>query len=117
MDTSLCIFAFKPKNNIRLFEFHTLYSIKNNDAQARIHFQDVVNNYPNSNKRPDALLKLGIIFQKENNFEKAKELLNITNMAMSEIAYKIGFKDPLYFTRFFKNKIGVSPTAFRKKSI
>lgn len=53
-----------------------LYSIKNNDAQARIHFQDVVNNYPNSNKRPDALLKLGIIFQKENNFEKAKELLN-----------------------------------------
>jgi tol-pal system protein YbgF len=53
-----------------------LFSIKNNDAQARIHFQDVVNNYPNSNKRPDALLKLGIIFQKENNFEKAKELLN-----------------------------------------
>ncbi|ALO42416.1 tol-pal system protein YbgF [Pseudoalteromonas phenolica] len=53
-----------------------LFSIKNNDAQARIHFQDVVSNYPNSNKRPDALLKLGIIFQKENNFEKAKELLN-----------------------------------------
>lgn len=53
-----------------------LFSIKNNDAQAKIHFQDVVDKFPDSNKRPDALLKLGIIFQKENNFEKAKELLN-----------------------------------------
>ncbi len=45
--------------------------------------------------------------------DKAKELLSITDISISEIAYEIGFNDPLYFTRFFKNNTGVSPTRFR----
>ncbi len=45
--------------------------------------------------------------------EKAKELLNITDMPVSGIAYEIGFNDPLYFTRMFKKKVGTSPTRYR----
>ncbi len=48
--------------------------------------------------------------------DKAKELLNITDLPISEIAYEIGFQDSLYFTRLFKNKIGVPPTAYRKEN-
>ncbi|WP_299763830.1 AraC family transcriptional regulator [uncultured Dokdonia sp.] len=47
--------------------------------------------------------------------DKAKELLSITDMPINEIAYDIGYNDPLYFTRTFKKKIGISPTAYRVK--
>ncbi|MEP1093805.1 MAG: AraC family transcriptional regulator [Cyclobacteriaceae bacterium] len=45
--------------------------------------------------------------------EKAKELLRITQMQISEIAYEVGFNDSLYFTRLFKKKTGTTPTAYR----
>lgn len=48
--------------------------------------------------------------------EKAKELLTITDLPISEIAYEIGFQDSLYFTRLFKNKIGIPPTTYRKEN-
>lgn len=49
----------------------------------------------------------------EKRLEKAKELLSITDLPINEIAYKTGFQDSLYFTRLFKNKIGMPPTIYR----
>ncbi|WP_238474483.1 AraC family transcriptional regulator [Maribacter algarum] len=46
--------------------------------------------------------------------QRAKELLRVTEMPVSEIAYGVGFNDPLYFTRTFKKKVGSSPTEFRQ---
>ncbi|WP_109831512.1 helix-turn-helix domain-containing protein [Reichenbachiella versicolor] len=46
---------------------------------------------------------------------KAKELLVVTNMTISEIAFEIGFNDPLYFTRIFKKSVSLSPSDFRKQ--
>lgn len=48
--------------------------------------------------------------------EKAKELLSISDLLISEIAYEIGFQDSLYFTRIFKNKIGVPPSTYRTEN-
>lgn len=45
--------------------------------------------------------------------EKAKQLLLQSNNNINEIAYEIGFNDPLYFTRLFKKKIGIPPTQYR----
>nr|WP_299173240.1 helix-turn-helix transcriptional regulator [uncultured Allomuricauda sp.] len=45
--------------------------------------------------------------------KRAKKLLRITEMPISEIAYGVGFNDPLYFTRTFKKKIGYSPSEYR----
>lgn len=47
--------------------------------------------------------------------KKAKELLSVSNLPINEIAYETGFNDPLYFTRQFKKKVGVSPSVFRKE--
>lgn len=44
-----------------------------------------------------------------------KYLLYQSNLAISEIAYEMGYQDPSYFTRFFKKQENVSPTEFRKK--
>jgi AraC-like DNA-binding protein len=46
--------------------------------------------------------------------ERAKNLLNDTGFGVSEIAYKLGFENLGYFTRFFKKYTGTSPSAFRR---
>ncbi|MBD0403932.1 AraC family transcriptional regulator [Flammeovirga sp. EKP202] len=45
--------------------------------------------------------------------KKAKELLQSTTLPINEIAYDVGYNDPLYFTRIFKKKEGVSPSQYR----
>ena len=103
-----------------------LYSSKSVDLK------EVVESHLYSNLSVDELAKLSNLslssfkreFKKEfndspNNYiiskkiEKAKELLHISEMGIGEIAYEIGFNDPLYFTRIFKKKVGVTPSTFR----
>ena len=46
--------------------------------------------------------------------EKARKLLQETDMNVSEIAYVVGFSDPNYFTRVFTQEHGITPTELRK---
>ncbi|WP_245857017.1 helix-turn-helix transcriptional regulator [Mucilaginibacter auburnensis] len=45
--------------------------------------------------------------------EKAKELLSMTTLQVSEVAYHLGFEHPQSFNKLFKNKTKLSPLAFR----
>ena len=47
---------------------------------------------------------------------EAKRLLLHTTMSVKEVAYHIGFEEPLHFSSFFKKKIAVSPSEYRKKN-
>jgi signal transduction histidine kinase/DNA-binding response OmpR family regulator len=44
----------------------------------------------------------------------AQSMLLHTELSISEIAYKLGFKDPAYFSRLFKKEMGKSPKDFRE---
>ncbi len=44
---------------------------------------------------------------------RAKELLLSTNKIVKEICYEVGFESLYFFSRQFKNKVGISPTKFR----
>ena len=44
--------------------------------------------------------------------KKAAILLKETNLNVSEIAYKVGFNDALYFSKCFKKMFGTSPTSY-----
>ena len=48
-------------------------------------------------------------------FEKAKELLELSELSVSEIAEQTGFESLSYFSRQFKKKYGVSPQEYRRK--
>jgi AraC family transcriptional activator of pobA len=48
---------------------------------------------------------------------EAKRQLLYTSASVSEIAYELGFEDPAYFTRFFSQRTGRSPRAFRASSV
>jgi two-component system response regulator YesN len=45
---------------------------------------------------------------------EAKRLLSTTDLNMSDIARKTGFKDQSYFTKVFKSRVGSTPTEFQK---
>jgi AraC family transcriptional activator of pobA len=46
--------------------------------------------------------------------EKAKEILSVSNLSVSEIAYQLGFDYPQSFSRLFKTKTNISPLEFRQ---
>ncbi len=46
--------------------------------------------------------------------EKAKDLLQHTDLPIREVAWKVGMKDAAYFSRLFKKTTGLSPKAWRE---
>lgn len=48
--------------------------------------------------------------------EASKELLRTTNMKTYEIAQKVGFSEPNYFSYCFKKNFGISPSEYRKQA-
>lgn len=46
--------------------------------------------------------------------EEAKNLLRITKMRTSDIAYEVGYNDTHYFSYVFKKNVGMTPKDFRK---
>lgn len=94
----------------------------------------ITNNYPDCNFELDVYLRslpfnyeyLRKLFKKEvgvtphqflsdMRLRTAAESLSSDNNAgsVSEIAHMCGFREPLYFSRVFKNKYGVSPSAYQ----
>ncbi len=47
--------------------------------------------------------------------ENAKMQLSNTDKNINSIAYDLNFKDPFYFTRLFKQVVGISPTTYRTR--
>jgi len=41
---------------------------------------------------------------------EASRMLKENNLTVSEIAYKVGYNDPSYFSRSFKKMFGKNPT-------
>ncbi len=47
--------------------------------------------------------------------DEAKNILLQPHTSVSEVAYELGFEYPQYFSRLFKKKEGISPSAYRQK--
>lgn len=54
------------------------------------------------------------VFIRSVRLQKAKEMLLTTDKSISEIAYEVGFNDPSWFSRAFKEEFGFSPSAMSK---
>lgn len=48
--------------------------------------------------------------------EKAKELLNNSNVSIKEISIELNFESNFYFSKIFKDKTGLRPTEYRQRS-
>ena len=45
----------------------------------------------------------------------AAKLLRETRMNISEVAYQVGFNNPKYFTKYFKEEFGMLPSVYQEK--
>ncbi|SMP45272.1 helix-turn-helix domain-containing protein [Noviherbaspirillum suwonense] len=48
---------------------------------------------------------------------EARRSLAYSARPVSAVSYALGFTDPAYFTRFFKQRVGMSPSAFRARAL
>ena len=56
-------------------------------------------------------------FIKNIRLQKAAKLLKETDQTVSEVAYLVGYSDPNYFSKSFKEKYHVSPSLFKTSSV
>ena len=54
------------------------------------------------------------VFIRSVRLQKGKELIQTTEDTISEIAYEVGFNDPAWFSRAFKEEFGFAPSAIYK---
>ncbi len=54
------------------------------------------------------------VFMRSIRLQYAKELLINTDKSVSEVAYEVGFNDPSWFSRAFKDEFGFSPSTTSK---
>ena len=54
------------------------------------------------------------VFIRSVRLQKAKEMIQTTDKTISEIAYDVGFNDPSWFSRAFKEEYGFAPSAISK---
>lgn len=57
-----------------------------------------------------------INFISDKRLEKARDLLEHSDLSIKEITSEIGYNDQNYFSRIFKNKFGLSPKEYRKSN-
>lgn len=46
---------------------------------------------------------------------RAADLLGKSQLFVNEVAYQVGFNDPKYFRKYFKEEFGLSPNEYKKK--
>jgi AraC-like DNA-binding protein/ABC-type glycerol-3-phosphate transport system substrate-binding protein len=64
-------------------------------------------------KRQSGVTPLKFIHKKQ--MEKAKEMLEFTHYHVGEVAQKLGYQDPGYFSRLFKKILKRNPSEFKRK--
>ncbi|HRZ97021.1 MAG TPA: two-component regulator propeller domain-containing protein [Paludibacter sp.] len=47
--------------------------------------------------------------------KRAADLLERSQLYVNEVAYQVGFNDPKYFRKYFKEEFGMSPNEYKKK--
>ncbi|MCY7359209.1 MAG: substrate-binding domain-containing protein [Rudanella sp.] len=69
-------------------------------------------------RKVQALLDMNVMdYLTQIRLKRAKHLLRETNNPMSEIADATGFSSPAYFTTFFKQHTGKTPSEYRKSPV
>lgn len=98
--------AFKKLLYNTLENFYSIdyYSNELNSNKKRL--TEVCKRYLNDT--PSHILKATKLLE-------AKRRLSNKNLSIAEIGYELGFKDPTYFTKYFKKGVGVTPKVFRQQ--
>lgn len=118
---------YKAQNEIDVLKSKSLDIIREFNLLVESHFKEkhLVWQYAEMlNKSPKTLShifartfsKSPLQFIHERIVLEAKRLLGYSNKPIKEIAYELGFEDVQTFSRFFKNKVALSPSEYKEKT-
>lgn len=116
--------AAKPdtdeKNEDDLFMRNVMAFIEENMDNPDINVGDMAEALATSRSGLNRKLKssLGVTpldLLREARIKRSCQLLESSELNISEVAYRCGFSDPKYFSRCFKQSMGVSPTEYKRK--
>lgn len=112
------ILNMQKKTNIDIIEDALVY-MKQNFRESGLSLETVANKIDRSPAYFSHLLvkERGISFSKvlaNLRIEESRKLLVNKTLSIQEIAEMSGFKNPNYFTRFFKKHTGMTPRAYRR---
>ena len=102
-------------------EYQVIFDVKDiidSEFSNNINATSLTNHLVNSQYNIQHLVKdkLGITINKlihNKQLIESKKEIAFTDKSIQEVAYDLGFKDPAYFNRVFKNKVGQTPKEFR----
>lgn len=120
----LCTRIYKSQTSIDALENSSSDLIRDFNFLVETHFKqkhgvaeyaDLLNKSPKtlSNLFKKVGQKTPLQFIQERLMLESRRLLRYSNKSISEIGYEIGFNDVQSFSRFFKNKEGISPLDYR----
>ncbi len=123
-----CTRLHKEQNNLAHIEKGKLDIVRKFNSLVEMHYKTIhgVAEYAELlNKSPKTLCNLFLQFNQKTPLQsiqdrillEARRLLHYTDRTIKDITYELGFEDIQTFSRFFKNKEGMSPKEFRQTSL
>lgn len=59
--------------------------------------------------------KTPVEFIRSVRLQRAQHMLETKQWSIAEIAYEVGFTDPKYFTKVFREEFGITPSTYQEK--
>ena len=105
-DSHICLLRdFKARINASFHEWHKVQDYAADLHITPKHLSQVVKQLTGSTAKE--LIQQRLVLE-------GKRLLFHTDLSVKEIAYRLGFEEPLHFSGFFKRQSGHSPSEFRR---
>lgn len=123
IDVSINQWYWQNPFNAKEEEYQVIFDVKeliDQQFKHHIHATELINTLSNNSRSVQLLMrdKVGLsvknLLSRKKISEGQKEVA-FTDKPIQHIAYDLGFNDPAYFNRVFRQSVGMAPSAFRDK--
>lgn len=116
-----CSSSSRDTKSIAHREAFRLREIIHETALKNLSMEEIYRNLNLSSAHAETLFRKAfditpVAYRTQIRLNRARELLVTTQNNVSQIAYSVGFTDPLYFSRLFRSAFGVNPSSLIEKS-
>ncbi|MGJ7031678.1 helix-turn-helix domain-containing protein [Niabella hirudinis] len=111
---------FKPKIAQEENEIEKVIRFMRDNIERTLSLEEIAAHVHRSVSHFCALFKKGTGYAPLEYFgqiriQRACQLLEFSDLHIKEVAYRLGYRDPFYFSRLFSKFMGQSPAAYRKR--